>query len=162
MKSAIKAISIMLFFCLLSGCKDLEALSCTWSNCAPIDPVFPSSTEEIKEADYGIAISQDQAQRIAQTYLNRHLKDPRSAQYDWGTLQKSWAQRGIYGRGERIFGYKLDVDINAKNSYGGYTGFKKYRFMFYNDGIKAIYTELEGQLKSEIYYDSKIGSLSDG
>ena len=115
----------------------------------------PPSAEEIEKADYGILMSQENAQITAQAFLDKHLKDPRSAQYEWGESYKAWLRRGIIHGGGKIFGYRLDVDVNAKNSYGGYTGFKKYVFMFYNGAIKVVYAEQTG----EIYYDSQLGKL---
>ncbi len=34
-------------------------------------------------------------------------------------------------------------NINAKNSYGGYTGYKTYEFLFYNGAILSAYAEQE-------------------
>ena len=135
-------------------------LSCLLSACASLEP---PSAEELEQADYGIEISQDQAQRIVQSYLNKYLKDPRFAQYEWGHFHKAWIRRAIINGGGKVFGYRLDVNINAKNSFGGYTGFKQYMFMLYNGGIKVVYAErdLNGgdPIMMEIYYDSKLGRL---
>lgn len=41
------------------------------------------------------------------------------------------------------FGYLLSGEINAKKSYGGYSGFKEYRFMFYDGELVSVYGEQE-------------------
>ena len=140
-----KAIFITPFCILLAACASLQ---------------LPSE-EEIQNADYGTLISQDQAQRIAQSFLNKRLKDPRSAQYEWGRFYKDWVRRSLIDGREMIFGYRLDVSVNAKNSYGGYTGFKEYIFMFYDGGIKAVFSERKrsgrGSSMMQIYHDSQLG-----
>lgn len=41
------------------------------------------------------------------------------------------------------FGYLLSGEMNAKKSYGGYSGFKEYRFMFYDGELGSVYGEQE-------------------
>ena len=35
----------------------------------------------------------------------------------------------------------LPADVNAKNSFGGYVGYKPYHFSFYNGILKNVYAE---------------------
>lgn len=38
------------------------------------------------------------------------------------------------------FGHLVKAEINAKNSYGGYNGFKAYTFLFRGDSITKVAT----------------------
>ncbi len=54
-------------------------------------------------------------------YFHNTLKDPASAVYDNWTLQHAWIATPPAG-----FGWIVHVSVNAKNSYGGYTGAEDY------------------------------------
>lgn len=103
----------------------------------------PPTQEELANADYGTPITQERAERLAKDFLSRRLKDPYSAQYQWGTVSKGWIRNAPIHGGGLVFGYKLDVSVNAKNSYGGYVGFKPYIFIFHNGSIKTVYGQQE-------------------
>ncbi|AYN10175.1 MULTISPECIES: hypothetical protein [Pseudomonas] len=97
--------------------------------------------EQIANADYGTPIDQDQAEVRVKEYFEGVLKDPDSAKYKFSPIQKShivssaWEGRQLYA------GYVMTVKVNAKNSYGGYTGNEDYVFLFHNGvltkGLKA-------------------------
>ncbi len=79
--------------------------------------------EEVANADYGnYPKNEDQ---IIKNYMDRRLKDSDSAKYEF--LNKP---RAFYmGRGNNVsYGYAVCIEINSKNSYGGYTGWKPYFF----------------------------------
>jgi len=92
------------------------------------------SQEEIANADYG-AYPTDYAE-IIRSHMARRLKDPYSARYDFLNEPLPGWQGGLGGV---VFGYRVCVLVNAKNSYGGYTGAKLYFFMI-KDGrvVKTI------------------------
>ena len=101
---AMKKILVMLLGFLLIGCAS-----------AP-------SQEEIENADYGSFQSQDDCIRISESKIRRTLKDPSSAQFTHGTCYKGyWGTVPIYGL-DAVFGYVHQGTVNAKNSFGGYTG----------------------------------------
>lgn len=58
------------------------------------------------------------------------LKDPYSAVYHFGVPQKAYF-RGPSGM---MYGYIIAVHVNAKNSYGGYTGGELYHWAW-ADGV---------------------------
>ncbi len=60
-------------------------------------------------------------------YFNVTLKDPYSAVYDFSDAPKK-------ARVFRTYGYACIVGVNAKNSFGGYTGMKQYRMFLGTDG----------------------------
>ena len=101
----------------------------------------PPTAEEIANADYGVPVSQDDAETKASAYFHNRLKDPMSATYEWQPVYKGWiTEAPIYG-GHHRFGYRLDGQVNAKNSFGGYTGFKQYWLLFQNGEIVSVYGE---------------------
>ena len=95
-------------------------------------------------ADYG-SYPQNY-QELIKAYMAKSLKDPDSAKYsDFSTPRKEHA----IANQKAIYGYSSCVLVNAKNSYGGYTGNQQQWFFFRNGeivrtqnvttGIKIIY-----------------------
>ena len=117
----------------------------------------PPTLENLSSADYGSPISQQDAEAQAQQFLRRYLKDPDSASYEWNPVYRGWMREAPIHGGGLKFGYILDGNINAKNSFGGYTGLKPYKFVFYNGNIVSVYAqqELRGSYRST-YYMGKI------
>jgi len=90
---------------------------------------FRPTHEELRNADYGRYPLE--YERIIETRMFEILKDPSSAQYKFlGTPERAWL-----GVGGRQFGYAVCVYINAKNSFGGYTGPRLNYFMIRNGSI---------------------------
>lgn len=46
------------------------------------------------------------------------------------------------GKVATVYGWIVNVSINAKNSYGGYVGFKPYSFLFRAEEI--VHTDIPG------------------
>ncbi len=88
------------------------------------------SADEVRRADYGVYPS---AYRDAvKTYYGQVLKDPDSLLIrDYGDPHTFW-----YGsRFQKArYGYLVCVTYNAKNSYGGYVGYKTDG-LFFHDGV---------------------------
>jgi hypothetical protein len=95
----------------------------------------PPTREELLSADYGSPIAQQDAEARAKEFLKEYLKDPASAIYEWNPVYNGWVREAPLSGGGLKFGYLLDGNINAKNSYGGYTGFAPYQFFFHNGNI---------------------------
>lgn len=84
------------------------------------------SQQEIESADYGPYPSD--YENIIKQHMSNRLKDPYSAQYQFlGSPRSGWNSFG-----GMKFGYGVCAYINAKNSYGGYTGNKIHFFMINN------------------------------
>jgi hypothetical protein len=96
--------------------------------------------KEIDKADYGSPISQDLAEAKAKEFLSGYLKDPMSATYQWKAVYQGWF-KGF--RRATVYGYILDGNINAKNSYGGYVGASPFRFVFRNGELVSAYMQKE-------------------
>lgn len=98
------------------------------AGCAP----KPPSQVEITTANYG-SLPADYKQQIT-NYMASSLKDPESARYTFEPTFKGYSQDGSMAAsgGKVTYGYVAPVLVNAKNSYGGYTGNHQYVFMFSN------------------------------
>jgi len=107
--------------------------------------------KELAEANYGSYLSQEDAQTKAIIFLKEYLKDPESTKIEWGEFKKGWMREApIFGCKLR-FGYILKANINSKNSFGGYTGYKPYQFFFFNGSIVSIYAQQTESYMEKIY-----------
>ena len=108
--------------CLFVGC---QALKDGLRDC------FPPSEAAQMNADYGERVSQVQAEKLVVTSLENILFDPYSAFYKFSRIRTGWRN---LPNCDRIFGYYIEVDVNAKNRYGGYTGYQR-RSAIIRDGV---------------------------
>lgn len=90
----------------------------------------PPSQAQISAANYG-ELPADYQEQI-KNHFNATLKDPYSAKYEFLPAFKGYSQDGQWSPsgGKVSFGWVSPVLVNAKNSYGGYTGNQKYVFIF--------------------------------
>lgn len=90
----------------------------------------PPSQAEISTANYG-ELPKNYKEQITNS-LSSRLKDPYTAQFTFLPPFKGYSQDGPWSPsgGKSYFGWVAPVLVNAKNSYGGYTGNQKYVFMF--------------------------------
>jgi hypothetical protein len=92
------------------------------------------SRDEIAAADFGPKPT-NYEDRI-KSLMGSVLKDPMSAVYDFKpTLRRAVYKGGIPDNFAKHYGWVVEVSINAKNSFGGYTGAKAYYFMFTSEGL---------------------------
>jgi hypothetical protein len=114
MKTILLALVVTLGF--LGGC----------ATTATIDPVA------LETADYGSYPSD--YQEAVKAYFQKKLKDPHSAQYRFKEPYKAYIRETpIQGGKPTTFGYIVDVWVNAKNSFGGYTGENFHRVFIRNN-----------------------------
>jgi len=93
---------------------------------------------ELLSADYGRDMSPEECVSIAQDTISRGLKDPSSAQFRHGTCVKGyWSSVPIMSL-KKAYGWYQVGEVNAKNSYGGYVGFKPYQILM-KDGYVVRY-----------------------
>ena len=98
------------------------------------------SPAEIDAADYGQYPTN--YQEVVKSYMGERLKDPYSAQYDFFKgPTRLWTGGGL---SSKKYGYGVCARINAKNSFGGYTGSKLYFFLINNGLVIRSYGEEEG------------------
>ena len=90
--------------------------------------------EQIASADYGPY--PENYREIVKAYFSAALKDPYSANYNFERPYKGYSTKSILaGGGPDKFGYLVKVYVNAKNSFGAYTGWEPYLFLIRNGRI---------------------------
>jgi len=111
-----KRLLVFVFVCFLTACS-----------------VTPPSKIEMDAADYG-QLPNDYQQQIKDWWSNR-LKDPYSSKFTFSTPEKAWFKDGILAEsgGAIRYGWIIPITLNAKNSYGAYTGIESHT-MFYSHG----------------------------
>lgn len=93
--------------------------------------VTKPTDEQLREADYGSYPSDYET--IIKNYMSTRLKDPYSAQYSFAGMPN---MRWVSGLGQPLlFGYGTCATINAKNSYGAYSGASTYFFLIKNGQV---------------------------
>ena len=122
--------------------------------CAPPPPIFPETAEEPPAPPTQQELaggrnavsppSKQAAQKAAMDHINNSLKDPYSAQYKFYNPVNSHH----IGDGIRQFGWFICGVVNAKNSYGGYTG--DSFFVAYFDPIDGTRV-IDGAIESGDY-----------
>ncbi|WP_157275051.1 hypothetical protein [Dechloromonas agitata] len=94
-------------------------------------------TLPVANADYGSYPSDSEL--LLKKYFSKNLKDPESARYgDFSKPIKRYFIRDEKAR-DVVYGYAVCVSVNAKNSYGGYTGAHDYWFFIRNGEIVKSY-----------------------
>lgn len=89
-------------------------------------------------ADYGAYPANYEA--LVTEAQDAFLKDPQSAQNKYlSTPQQGWMKPTMTS--DPIYGYRLCLNVNAKNSYGGYTG-SKLTEVFIRDGRIVRYRSI--------------------
>lgn len=83
----------------------------------------------------------ENAASIARAYILSSLKDPDSAQFRNGDLRKGWVRDGLLRGGAYHFGWIYSVDVNAKNSFGGYVGYQKHYILIQNGSRSDVTME---------------------
>ena len=116
-KSTAISVSILLFTLLISACASV-------------------SPEELENADFGEEPTNYEYD--IKNLMSRLLKDPASATYQFAEPRKGMTQDGWAVGGKKYFGYIVPVSINAKNSFGGYTGAKQYYFLFSEGKVMEV------------------------
>ncbi len=112
LKKLLLILSLTLSTALLSGC---ATVSKTEIEQARFDPV-PENIETLIKQDMGT-----------------RLTDPYSAVYEFDTPRRGFAQEGFAVGGKKLLGYIIPIQVNAKNIYGGYTGYK-YEYYLWSGG----------------------------
>ncbi|MDK2743206.1 MAG: hypothetical protein NDI90_09840 [Nitrospira sp. BO4] len=100
--------------------------------------VTPVTPEQIASADYGTVPDPQIYQNAVKDYMEGVLFDPYTARYRFvGEPQKSY----VYLSGTRkppVFGYLVQVEINAKNLWGNYMGEQPFRFFIKNEMLYPL------------------------
>lgn len=103
-------------------------------------PAARPSAEQIEQADIGPRPDDRVLEVTIKAWLDSRLKDPESARYTFLPVEKGcYRKRGMFGSGgEYQVAWVKAMDVNAKNSYGGYTGRKMYVFYFVDGKLASM------------------------
>lgn len=107
-----KLIGIIFLGVMLSGC--VKPMTKAEVNSAVYEPLPSNYKEQIQQM------------------MESRLKDPDSAKFKFFEPRKGFTES------TRHFGYVVPVGINAKNSYGGYTGYQAHYFVYYQGMFKDV------------------------
>jgi hypothetical protein len=113
----------------------------TLSGCAT--PLTPA---QIASGNYGEYQTQEQCQQKVISYMGARLKDADSARYQFGKCEKKYFPGVVLYAVPRHFGYGIEFSVNAKNSFGGYTGFKKHLIVINNNNILRCIQVVTGKM----------------
>jgi hypothetical protein len=72
---------------------------------------------------------------IVMANLHDTLKDPMSAVVEFSEPVRDMRLLQPFNGASLHACWRVDVNVNAKNSFGAYVGFSKYQFWFYNDKL---------------------------
>jgi len=94
-------------------------------------------SQSLSEEDYG-PLPENYKEAVKE-YFDLRLKDPETAKYrNWKGPYKGYSRKApALGGGIEDIGYIVEVEVNARNSFGGYNGYKHYRILLVNG--KAVY-----------------------
>ena len=120
-----------------------------FSGCATVTETELSNAKfEPLQANYMLAIK---------SYMGSRLKDPYSATYRFSDPRCGFSQDGFVHGGQKHFGHIVPAHINAKNSYGGFTGEKSHYFFFAEGRIKDV-THIMGQMADFVSCPNFVGT----
>ena len=84
------------------------------------------SKQEVAAADYGPYPSN--YRELVNAWIKRSMKDPYSVRdVQMGEPEKFWVAEAPILGGKKTYGYMIAVALNAKNSFGAYTGRQAYQ-----------------------------------
>jgi len=100
-----------------------------------------ASAKKIDPASLSYGYPPDHPDEAIRSYFETILKDPESAHYTIAAPYRGYCKQGwARGRGLDWIGWAMNVTVNARNSFGGYTGAQPYTVMF-NGGMVVKHTE---------------------
>jgi hypothetical protein len=119
-------------------------ISCTMllASCATLPPTQHEIAAVVAETGYGTPLTIDWQAAIKQWFFAT-LKDPLSAQYVFSQPVKGAVREAPIDGGKVVAGYLVHVQVNGKNSYGAFVGFREYTFFFRNNQIVHVIQPIE-------------------
>jgi len=103
------------------------------------------SRSQLATADYGTYPTN--YEQTVKNYFENVLKDPDSARYRFGSVQKGWSSDGLLGGGKKWYGYIVEV-----NGFGGYTGWESYRLLISPGDIVTPLSDIDFQMPAMAGY----------
>lgn len=108
------------------------------------------------DADYGQPPMKYEA--AVREYFKFRLEDAESARYEFGPLWIAYGNNGVvYGGTIGWTGHLLDISVDAKNSWGAYTGYEPYMVLFNGEAISDV---IEGSEAATLHRVHRVTSRS--
>ena len=95
------------------------------------------TSQEIDSANYGNYVESSKCVDLAKSYISSLMKDPESAMFSNMTCSKGWSGEVPIFQIKTTYGYRFKGRVNAKNSFGGYTGGAPFVGIVRDDGYGA-------------------------
>jgi len=93
------------------------------------------TTEQLSRANYGRNMMAAECVAIAEQVVGNRLRDPNSAQFrHLQCYQGYWTSVPVRGMGVE-FGWRQEGQVNAKNAFGGYVGFRSYYVLIRDNSV---------------------------
>ena len=102
--------------------------------------------QQIASANYGAAMAPEQCKSIAEESIANQLRDPGSAQFRNEQLcHQGWVSSVPLLGMKAAFGYVQRGEVNGKNAFGGYVGFRPFLVLI-RDGVvvRSCITDSDG------------------
>jgi hypothetical protein len=100
---------------------------------------YRPDTSQLADSDYGSPIAQADAEAAATSFLSTRLKDADSAKFMCQPVEQGVERDALIYGGNTWAGYVLHCGVNAKNSFGAYTGFEPFTFVFHDGSLVRAY-----------------------
>ena len=109
-----------------------------------------TNTLSTKDQEYLVATGYgaypENYQQIIKDYCSQFLKDPYSAQYTFSIPSADYVRKGlIFGGAIEAAGWRVNVGLNAKNSFGGYVGETQYAFFIRDGKVIRVFESVNGK-----------------
>ena len=91
--------------------------------------------EEIANADYGEPVSYEDCANVAKRFIANKMKDPESARFADFQCYRGWQGNVPMAGVQATYGYVFTGNVNAKNSFGGYTGYTPFGGVVRDEGF---------------------------
>ncbi|MCK9540191.1 hypothetical protein [Dokdonella sp.] len=100
---------------------------------------FPDSYQPVP-SDVTIGSPPQNPEAAVREHMEDVLRDPDSAKYKIESVIKAYAHEPLSHGGKFAWaGHRIDFSVNAKNGYGGYTGFKHYIGLYSDGRVSRVY-----------------------
>ncbi len=99
----------------------------------------PPTAEELNAADFGAMPAEPEP--AIRSHFDQTLKDPESARYQVGNPVKGYygkTTNNLAGPRDVKFGWLVPTKVNAKNGFGGYTGWHLYHCWFRGESLVRV------------------------
>ena len=110
----------------------------------------PVTNSDIAAANFPSKPTTENSDAQINQYLQNTLKDPDSLKLKCEPARKGWGRQ--FRERKPDYGWIVPCSVNAKNSFGGYTGPKPYIFLFTSQGLKILEVSMFREFNEHIGY----------